>query len=233
LDAVLSVTAAEAVPVKTLSFTVNQYSLVDARYLATTVNQAPCTISPDETIPTIPQLLLISSPTLLLVSFLYIMIAVVSGRPLICRSMILSQSAAVPVKRNTVTIVRPPFDAMFKLRGPASRYCELVRLKVTWPLPCGPPDALYTGRMAEPTGHNWHDTEANEGFAGTRAKNLAQTVFEYIEVALPPEHLNPHSILHEAEQPSPAAVLLSSQKFAVLVSAPIVLPSPHIGVQFD
>jgi hypothetical protein len=87
--------------------------------------------------------------------------------------------------------------------------------------------------MAEPTGHNWHDTEANEGFAGTRAKNLAQTVFEYKEVALPPEHLNPHSILHEAEQPSPAAVLLSSQKFAVLVSAPIVLPSPHIAVQFD
>jgi hypothetical protein len=54
-----------------------------------------------------------------------------------------------------------------------------------------------------------------------------------LEVAVPPEQLNPHSILHPAEQPSPAAVLLSSQKFAVLVSVPTVLPSPHIVEQTD
>jgi hypothetical protein len=71
LDAVLSVTADEAVPVKTLSFTVNQYSIVDALYLATTVNQASCTISPDESIYKIyPPLFLISNPTSLLVALL-------------------------------------------------------------------------------------------------------------------------------------------------------------------
>jgi hypothetical protein len=72
LDAALSVTAVEAVPVKILSFTVNQYSLVDARYLATTVNQASCTIPPDETIDTTtsPPLFLISNPTSLLVTLL-------------------------------------------------------------------------------------------------------------------------------------------------------------------
>ena len=46
-------------------------------------------------------------------------------------------------------------------------------------MPCGPPDALYTGRMADPTGALARvDTDANEGFAETRAKNLAQTVLE-------------------------------------------------------
>ena len=84
------------------------------------------------------------------------------------------------MKRTTATIVRPPFVAIFKVRGPASRYCDWARLKVTWPLPCGPPDALYTGRMADPTGAKPRvDTDANEGVAATRAKNLAHTVLEY------------------------------------------------------
>jgi hypothetical protein len=49
-----------------------------------------------------------------------------------------------------------------------------------------------------------------------------------LEVFVPPEQLNSHSNLHEAEQPSPSAWLSSWQKFAVLVSVPTVLPSPHI-----
>jgi hypothetical protein len=53
---------------------------------------------------------------------------------------------------------------------------------VTWPLPCGPPDALYTGKLLDPIGALERvDTDANEGFAATRAKNLAQTVLEYKE----------------------------------------------------
>jgi hypothetical protein len=102
----------------------------------------------------------------------------------LCNPTIVSQSGngPVPVKRTTATIVRPPLVAIFKVRAPASRYCELARSKVTWPLPCGPPDALYTGRMADPTGALARvDTDANEGFAATRAKNLAQTVLEYKE----------------------------------------------------
>jgi hypothetical protein len=50
-------------------------------------------------------------------------------------SMILSWYPGFPVKRTTATIVRPPFVAIFKVRGPASRYCDWARLKVTWPLP--------------------------------------------------------------------------------------------------
>ncbi len=37
----------------------------------------------------------------------------------------------VPVKRTTATIVRPPLVAIFKVRDPASRYCDLARSKVT------------------------------------------------------------------------------------------------------
>ncbi len=96
--------------------------------------------------------------------------------------MILSLSAGVPMKRTTTTIVRPPFVAIFKMRAPASRYCELARSKVTWPLPCGPPSALYTGRMADPTGVlPRDDTDENEGRAATRAKNLAQAAPEVTE----------------------------------------------------
>jgi hypothetical protein len=96
------------------------------------------------------------------------------------RSMILSQLPIVPVKRATATIVRPPFVAIFNVRTPASRYCDLVRLKVTWPMPCGPPSALYTGRIADPTEALPRlDTDANEGPAATRAKNLAQMELEF------------------------------------------------------
>jgi hypothetical protein len=53
---------------------------------------------------------------------------------------------------------------------------------VTWPWPSGPPDALYTGRMADPVDALARvDTDANEGFTATRAKNLAQMVLEYKE----------------------------------------------------
>ncbi len=55
----------------------------------------------------------------------------------------------------------------------------------------------------------------------------------WLEVAVPPEQVYPHSNLHEAEQPSPAAVFPSSQKFAVLASFPTVLPSPHLSVHTD
>jgi hypothetical protein len=86
------------------------------------------------------------------------------------------------VKRTTATIVRPPFVEIFNERAPASRYCDWARSKVTWPWPCGPPDALYTGRMADPTGTLARvDMDANKGFAATRAKNLAQMVLEYKE----------------------------------------------------
>jgi hypothetical protein len=66
------------------------------------------------------------------------------------------------------------------------------RMKVTWPLPCGPPEGLYTGRMLDPTGALPRvDTDANEGpiitllmfTAGTRAKNLEQLVQVLLEVA--------------------------------------------------
>ena len=47
------------------------------------------------------------------------------------RCMILSQVAADPVNLTTDTIVRPPLVAMFKVREPASRYCDLLRSKLT------------------------------------------------------------------------------------------------------
>jgi len=40
----------------------------------------------------------------------------------VIKSISLSQDEAVPVKRTTDTIVRPPFVAIFKVRDPASRY---------------------------------------------------------------------------------------------------------------
>jgi hypothetical protein len=101
-----------------------------------------------------------------------------------CNRMIGSQSGngPVPVKRTTATIVRPPLVAIFNERDPASRYCDWAWSKVTWPFPCGPPDTLYTGRMPDPSGALARvHTDANEGFAATRAKNLAQTVLEYKE----------------------------------------------------
>jgi hypothetical protein len=48
-----------------------------------------------------------------------------------------------------------------------------------------------------------------------------------LEVAVPPEQVYPHSTVHPTEQPSPSAVLLSSQKLVIFISAPSVLPSPQ------
>ena len=92
--------------------------------------------------------------------------------------MILSKPPAVPVKRTTATIVRPPLVAIFKLRGPALRYCNLVRSKVMCPWPCGPPSALYTGRMADPGegARSSVDRDENEGLDATRARNLVQVL---------------------------------------------------------
>ena len=75
--------------------------------------------------------------------------------------------------READTIVRPQFVAIFKVCDTASTYCDFVRSKLTWPLPSGPPSALYTGRMADPTGAMPRvDTDANEGLDALRAKNL-------------------------------------------------------------
>jgi hypothetical protein len=66
---------------------------------------------------------------------------------------------------------------MLKVRDPASRYCDLVLSKLTWPLPFGPPAALYVGTV--PIAALFLvDIDANEGF-GVRAMNLAQAVVEY------------------------------------------------------
>ena len=104
------------------------------------------------------------------------------GAPL-PRSMILSQVPTVPVKRTTATIVRPPLVAIFNVRVPASRYCDWVRLKVTWPLPCGPPVALYTGKeIVDPGVLPRVDADANVGstvrVTKPRAKNLWHMVPE-------------------------------------------------------
>jgi len=89
----------------------------------------------------------------------------------------LSQSAGVPPKRTTATIVKPPFVAIFKVRDPASRYWDLVRSKLTCPLPLGPPVGLYVGTV--PTAALFLvDIDVNEGF-DVRAMNLAQAVVEY------------------------------------------------------
>jgi hypothetical protein len=104
------------------------------------------------------------------------------GAPL-PRSMILSQFPTVPVKRTTATIVRPPLVAIFNVRFQASRYCNWVRLKVTWPLPCGPPVALYTGKIVDSKGVLPRvDVDANVGSTvratKPRAKNLWHMVPE-------------------------------------------------------
>ncbi len=91
--------------------------------------------------------------------------------------MIRSQKAADPVNLMTVTIVRPPFVAILKVRVPASRYCAWSRLKLTWPLPFGPPTALYVGIV--PTAALLRvDIDVNEGL-GVSAINLSLTVVGY------------------------------------------------------
>jgi hypothetical protein len=91
--------------------------------------------------------------------------------------MTYSQSATLPVNRTTVTIVKPPFVAILKVRDPAFRNCKFALLKLTCPFPPGPPVALYVGTV--PTAASPRvDIDANEGF-GVSAMNRAQAVLEY------------------------------------------------------
>jgi len=95
-------------------------------------------------------------------------------------SKIVSVFVEVPVNRSIVTIVRPPFVAVLKVRGPASRYCSKARSKLTCPLPFGPPSALYVGSGEDPTAALLRvDTDANLGVDRIRATNLAHAVLEY------------------------------------------------------
>jgi len=89
-----------------------------------------------------------------------------------------------PVKRNTITNEKPPLVPMFKVRVPPSRYCNEARLKLTCPLPYGPPVGLYVGRIPTPARRRV-DTDATEGW-GVRAMNLAQAVVEYGDMKFPP-----------------------------------------------
>ena len=91
------------------------------------------------------------------------------------------------MNRTTVTIVKPPFVAILKVRDPASRYCELVLSKLTWPLPFGPPAALYVG-MVPRAALLRVDTDANEGL-GVRAMNLTHTAVEYGATNPPEVHV--------------------------------------------
>ena len=114
-------------------------------------------------------------------------------------SSIRSQVAAFPVNRTTATIVMPPFVAIFKVRDPASRYCDLVLSKLTCPLPFGPPRALYVGTF--PTAAFVRvDIDANEGLV-VRAMNLAQAVAECDDMTFTvhvPSNLHPctTSVVH-------------------------------------
>jgi hypothetical protein len=100
-------------------------------------------------------------------------------------STILSQAPATPVNFTTATIVKPPLVAIFKVREPALRCCDKARLKLTCPLPLGPPVGLYVGRV--PTAaFRRVDTDAKEGFHTISAMNLEQAVVEYCEMKFPP-----------------------------------------------
>jgi hypothetical protein len=58
-------------------------------------------------------------------------------------------------------------------------YCDLVRSKKTWPLPLGPPVALYVGRLADPTAAFMRfGTDANEG-TFVREMKVSHDMFEY------------------------------------------------------
>jgi len=90
--------------------------------------------------------------------------------------MTFSQAATIPVNRTTVTIVKPPFVAILNVRDPASRNCKFARLKLTCPLPFGPPVGLYVGNV--PTAALFLvDIDANAGF-GVSAMKRAQAVDE-------------------------------------------------------
>ena len=90
---------------------------------------------------------------------------------------IISQFPTAPVNYMTVTIVKPPFVAMLKVRDPASRFCDLLRSKLTCPFPFGPPRALYVGTVPIAALVRV-DIDANEGL-GVSAINLTQEVVEY------------------------------------------------------
>jgi hypothetical protein len=93
------------------------------------------------------------------------------------KSTILSKFPTLPVNRTTVTIVKPPFVAILKVRDPAFKNCEFARLKLTCPFPLGPPVALYVGSV--PTAASPRvEIDANAGF-GVSAMKRAQAVVEY------------------------------------------------------
>ena len=102
-------------------------------------------------------------------------------------STIISKKPAFCVNLTTATIVTPPFVAIFKVREPASRYCELVLSKLTCPLPFGPPAALYVGMV--PTAALFLvEIDAKEGL-GVRAMNLTHTAVEYGATHPPEVHV--------------------------------------------
>ena len=123
---------------------------------------------------------------------------------LLPKSIIISQLPMVDVKLTTATIVRPPFVAILNVRDPASRNCELARLKLTCPLPLGPPRALYVGTV--PTAALFRvDIDANEGF-GVSAMNLAHAVLEYDATTFEtPEYAPAAQLLHAAAEVAPGA----------------------------
>jgi len=89
---------------------------------------------------------------------------------------------------------------MLKVLDPASRYCDLVRSKLKWPLPFGPPAAMNVGMV--PTAALLRvDMEANEGL-GVRAMNLAQAVVEYeaMTFTAPVTHVLFCGLLFRAQQ---------------------------------
>jgi hypothetical protein len=95
-------------------------------------------------------------------------------------SKISSVFIEVPLNRSTVTIVKPPFVAVLKVRGPASRYCSKARSKLTCPWTFGPPSTLYVGSGEDPTAALLRvDTDANLGVDRIRATNLTHAVLEY------------------------------------------------------
>ena len=117
--------------------------------------------------------------------------------------MQVSQNSTLPVNRITVTIVKPPFVAILNVRGPAFRNCKLARLKLTCPLPLGPPRALYVGKV--PTAALFRvDIDANEGF-GVSAMNLAHAVPEYDATTFETPEYAPALHTHAAAEVAPGA----------------------------
>jgi hypothetical protein len=125
-DDVLSVSPSEAIPEPAALLTVNKTFLVDALYLATIVNHEFCTSAPDDVWmrvifdPPADALKEISKAKSLEPA-LHKSRLLSQTWPREPKSMNISSSASYSVKRTTATIVRPPFVAIFKVRGPALR----------------------------------------------------------------------------------------------------------------